>query len=56
MTNQGDSQIRIQLPPVRLAKRDNIELIERRNQGPDNPLDPCGLVGQMDCGQHCTLG
>jgi hypothetical protein len=36
MTNQSDSQTGIQSPLVRLAQRDDVGLIERSNQGPDN--------------------
>ena len=46
MTNQSHSQIGIQSPLVRLAERDNVGLIEHRNQGPDNPVNTCGFVRQ----------
>ncbi|MEI9972289.1 MAG: hypothetical protein WDO73_09670 [Ignavibacteriota bacterium] len=46
MTDHGDSQIGIQSPPVSLAQRDNVGLIEHGNEGPGNPVNSNGLVGQ----------
>ena len=36
-------------------KGDNVELVVRRNQGSDNPVDSGGLVGQTDLRRRCTL-
>ena len=48
MTNQSDSQIGIQwYPTVPLAQRDNVDLIERRNQGPDDAVQTCGFVWHL---------
>ena len=46
MANQSDSQIGIQFPLVHLAERDNVDLIEHRNQGLDNPVNTCGFIRQ----------
>src|SRR6185369_10538537 len=54
MTDQSDSQIGIYPPLVHFPKRDNIELVVHRHQGPDNPVDSGGLVGQTDL-RRCTV-
>ena len=55
MTYQSDSQIGIQSPPVHFAKRNNVESIEHRNQGADNPVDSGGLVRQTDLRRRYPL-
>jgi hypothetical protein len=56
MPDQSDSQIGILPTLVHFTKRDNVELVVRGNQSPDNPVDSGGLVWQADLRRRCTLG
>src|SRR5262249_40890747 len=56
MTNPSDPQIGIQFPVVRLAKSDNVGLIEYGNQGPDNPVKPAAPSGRRQFGRAAVFG
>ena len=44
MTYQGDSQIGLPSLSVVLAQRENVGMIERGDQGPDNPVKTRGFI------------
>jgi hypothetical protein len=46
MTDQGNPQIRIHSSQVRLAEREDVDLIEGANQGPDDSVGTRGFVWQ----------
>jgi hypothetical protein len=44
MTNKGNSQIGLPCLSVVLAQRENVGVIKRGDQGPDNPVKTRGFI------------
>src|SRR5262245_4793628 len=48
MTDQSNAHTGIYFSHVRLAEGDNVRLVKRPNQGPDNGVKAVGFLGQTD--------